>query len=144
MPLPFTVLTNVKSEKMCNIFLRPLLYLYWVHRHHILNKGTSNSIYSNLFHPIFQQGYLDGILLALDVVVVVTGGVERGEWEGRVAWTASGHCWTGTEAVLSEGDVSAEKSNAVVGRSGDTTGGGRGEYCGNAGKVKWCWFRGDP
>lgn len=62
------------------------------------------------------------------VVDVVVGGVERGELTGRVARTASGHWRTGTVAVFSVGEVRAEKSKAVVGSRGETTGGGRCEY----------------
>lgn len=80
-------------------------------------------------------------MLALDVAV---GGVERGEWAGRGAGTASGHWRTGTVALFSVGDARAEKSNVVDDSSGDTTGGGRCEYCGSAGNVKWWWLRGEP
>lgn len=63
---------------------------------------------------------------AMEVEVLRAGVVEVRAW--LWTWRASGHCNTGTVAFFSVGDVKAEKSNAVVGRSGETTGGGRGGY----------------
>lgn len=66
-----------------------------------------------------------------------TGGEAPGEWDGLVARDPSCHWRTGIVSVLIVGDVNAEKSNVVEPNKGESTGGWRCVYGGNAGKVKW-------